>query len=67
MPVGTGLKDVYSYICNLSLVSMDSSVSNLDSANYNNRTLHVPVGTLEAYQADTKWSQYFGNIVEMEP
>ena len=63
----SGLKDVYSYIDNLSLVSMDCSVFYLYFANYNKRTLHVPVGTLEAYQADTKWSQYFDNIVEMEP
>ena len=63
----SGLKDVYSYIENLSLVSMDCAVFYLYFANYNKRTLHVPVGTLEAYQADTKWSQYFGNIVEMEP
>ncbi len=34
---------------------------------YAERTLHVPVGTVSAYQADTKWSQYFGSIVEMEP
>ena len=26
----------------------------------------MPVGTVSAYQADTKWSQYFGSIVEME-
>ena len=64
----SGLKDVYSYIDNFSLVSMDSSVFILYYfANYNKRTLHVPAGTLEAYQTNTKWSQYFGNIVEMEP
>ncbi len=63
----SGLKDVYSYIDNLSLVSMGSSVFYVYPAKYNKRTLHVPVGTLKAYQADTKWSEYFGNIVEMEP
>ena len=63
----SGLKDVYSYIDNPSLVSMDSEVFYLYFANYNKRTLHVPPGTLEAYKADTNWSQYFGNIVEMEP
>ena len=63
----SGLKDVYSYIDNPSLVSMDSEVFYLYFANYKKRTLHVPVGTLEAYKADTNWSQYFGNIVEMEP
>ena len=63
----SGLKDVYSYIDNLSLVSMDPSVFYLYFANYNKRKLHVPVGTSGAYQADTNWNQYFGNIVEMEP
>ena len=63
----SGLKDVYSYIDNPSLVSMDSEVFYLYFANYKKRTLHVPPGTLEAYKADTNWSQYFGNIVEMEP
>jgi hypothetical protein len=63
----SGLKDVYSYIDNLSLVSMGSLVFYVNPANYKERTLHVPVGTSEAYQADTNWSQYFGNIVEMEP
>ena len=63
----SGLKDVYSYIDNPSLVSMDSEVFYLYFANYKKRTLHVPVGTLDAYKADTRWSQYFGNIVEMEP
>ena len=27
----------------------------------------MPFGTSAAYQADTKWSQYFGSIVEMGP
>ena len=27
----------------------------------------MPVGTVSVYQADVKWSQYFGSIVEMEP
>lgn len=31
---------------------------------YTGRVLHVPVGTVEAYQADTKWSEYFEYIVE---
>lgn len=39
----------------------------LRSNDYSGRTLHVPAGSLEAYQADSNWSSYFGNIVEMEP
>ncbi len=34
--------------------------------NISQRTLYVPIGTLDAYQADSRWSDYFGNIVEME-
>ena len=60
-------EDVYSYIDNLSLVSMDSDVFYRNPPNYNKRTLHVPVGSLKAYQADSRWSEFFGNIVEMEP
>ena len=59
--------DVYSYIDNLSLVSMDSDVFYMYPPNYNKRTLHVPVGSLKAYQADSRWSEFFGNIVEMKP
>ena len=45
---------------------MGSYVFSQSPVNYAERTLHVPVGSLEAYQADSKWSKYFGNIVEME-
>ena len=30
------------------------------------RTLHVPSGCLEAYQAAPRWSNCFGTIVEMQ-
>ncbi len=61
-----GLDDVYCYISDPSLVTMDSRAFYLFiSQDYSARTLHVPVGSLEAYQADTNWSQYFGSIVEM--
>lgn len=63
----TSLTDVYCYISNPSAVTMGSEVFYLYSKDYSGRTLHVPAGTLAAYQADTKWSQYFENIVEMEP
>ena len=36
---------------------------NLDGV-YSGRTLHVPYGTAEAYQADGRWHPYFGQIVE---
>ena len=63
----SALNEVYSYIKNLSDVTMGSSVFSQNPANYNERSLHVPAGSLEAYQADTKWSEFFGSIVEMEP
>ena len=63
----SGLTDVYSYITDFSKVSIGSSVFSLYPANYSNRKLHVPYGTSEAYQAEPKWSQYFGAIVEMDP
>lgn len=61
------LKDVYSYITDLSAVNMQSAVFSLYSSDYSNRTLHVPAGMAEAYQADDRWSRFFGAIVEMEP
>ena len=61
------LDDVYSYITDPSQISMGNSVFYRNPQNYAERTLHVPAGSLAAYQADIKWSQYFGNIVEMGP
>lgn len=61
------LNDVYSYIINPALISMDGSVFYRYPNNYTDRTLHVPYGTSEPYQTDTNWSQYFGSIVEMDP
>ncbi len=58
--------DVYSYITDLTEITMGSYVFSRSSNNYDGRTLHVPAGSLEAYQADTKWSKYFGSIVEIE-
>ena len=58
------LKDVYSYISDPSVITMGPSVF---YPSYNIRTLHVPAGSLETYQADTKWNNYFGSIVEMDP
>lgn len=60
---------MYSYNVNPEKVFLDDSVFALydESLSYSNRTLHVPIGTLAAYQADSRWSEYFGLIVEMEP
>ena len=60
------LDEVYSYITDLSSISMGSNVFYRNPANYEERTLYVPLGTSAAYQADTLWSAYFGSIVEME-
>ena len=57
------LDDVYSYITDLSQLSMGHQVFFFT----NMGTLHVPVGTATAYQADGNWSQYFSAIVEMIP
>lgn len=61
------LNDVYSYISDPSVITMGYSVFNQYPDNYAERTLHVPAGSLQAYQADTKWNNYFGSIVEMDP
>lgn len=61
----TSLDTVYSQIKELSVISMGTSVFYQNPANYSVRTLYVPSGKVDVYQADTKWSQYFGSIVEM--
>ena len=63
----SGLTDVYSYITDLSEVSIGSDVFYLYPANYSNRTLHVLYGMSTAYRADRNWRLYFGTIVEMDP
>lgn len=61
------LTNVYSYIINPETVFLDNTVFLLsyETTSYSNRTLHVPIGTIAAYQ-NTNWSDYFGVIVEME-
>ena len=62
------LLEVYSLINNPSLVSINNNDYNIfykGDNNYSARTLHVPAGTLAAYQADANWYPYFGNIVEI--
>ena len=60
------LNDVYSNISDPSAVTMGSYVFYRIN-NYEARTLHVPEGSVAAYQADTRWSDFFGSIVEMDP
>ena len=63
-----GLTAVYSYITDLSAVTMEDRVfSFFNSNNYTCCTLYVPQGTAGAYQADENWYPYFEQIVEMEP
>ena len=57
------LMDVYSYITDLSSVSVEREAFKFDG-DYSGRTLHVPYGTAAAYQADKNWYPYFGQIVE---
>ena len=59
----SSLKDVYCYINDPSTLSIGNEVF-YNSGLYDDRTLHVPVGSLEAYLEDTKWSRYFGAIVD---
>lgn len=62
------LNEVYSNITEPDIVSMGSSVFEKSYYNsYNQRTLYIPHSTLAAYQADIRWSPFFGNIVELEP
>ena len=60
------LKDVYCYIADPSAITMESNVFRLiEDPNFSGRTLHVPYGTVDAYQADWHWFPYFERIVEM--
>lgn len=58
------LKNVYSYIEDPASISMGSMSFYQYPAHNPERILHVPVGTVDLYEADTRWSQYFGSIVE---
>ena len=62
----SSLNDVFSMVDDPTTITMGSDVFYRSPGNYAARTLHVPVGTVSAYQADTNWSKYFGLIVEME-
>ena len=60
----TGLTDVYSHIADLSSVTCGSATFYLSDKNYSGRTLHVPQGAADAYQADEHWYPYFEQIVD---
>ena len=58
------LKDVYCYIADLSRVSSGDRLFYLSRLAYSGRTLHVLLGTADAYLADENWYPYFGQIVD---
>ncbi len=63
----SSLNEVYTYISDLSKINIGSSVFYTEyQGDYSSRTLYVPAGTSAAYQADSNWGPYFGNIVEMD-
>lgn len=55
--------EVYSYIIEPSQVTFGDDVFQWWEFS---PPLHVPYGSTQAYQADSRWSDYFGYIVEME-
>ena len=63
-----GLTDVYSGITDLSKldIGFDVFVARISDGEtvYAGRTLHVPQGTADAYEADSRWCPYFGRIVD---
>ena len=63
------LSDVYCDIEDPSAINMGTYVFSgyNGGSDYTGRTLHVPAGSLEAYEADTNWSNFFEFIVEMTP
>ena len=62
----TTLNNVYCHISDPTAINMGSEVFVRNPQNYAERTLYVPIGSLGVYQTDRKWSQYFGNIVEID-
>ena len=63
---GFKIVDAYCYVKDPSQIEMGSCVFYNDgSQNYSQCTLYVPVGSVEAYETDMRWSNYFGRIVEM--
>ena len=62
------LSDVYSDIVDPSAIQMGTYVFSgyHGGSDYTGRTLHVPAGSIEAYQNDTRWSNFFEFIVANE-
>ena len=61
----TSLMDIYSYIQNPAYTTLGIQIFEYELRNSSVRTLHVPIGTVEAYQAEDGWSGF--TIVEMAP
>jgi hypothetical protein len=59
-----GLDSVITAVADPSLISMGEDVFKLDDMNYSDRVLHVPNGSVGAYQANAKWRPYFGAIID---
>ena len=59
------LSDVYCDIVDPSAIQMGTYVFSgyHGGSDYTGRTLHVPAGSVEAYQNDTKWSNFFEFVV----
>ncbi len=62
----SSLKDVYSYIKSPASVTVEDDAFALLYPSYYWRTLHVPAGTVDAYKADKRWSDYFKRYEEMD-
>ena len=58
------LIDVYCFNEDPSAVALGNDCFLLEDGDYSGRTLHVPFGYTYSYQYDSRWNQYFGNIVE---
>ena len=60
------LKDVYCNITNPSTLVCGDGLFYIERSDYDysGRTLHVPQGTADAYQADENWAPFFGQIVD---
>lgn len=61
------LNDVYSYITDPQSVDVGNAVFKKYNDDYSGCTLHVPYGTVNAYQVNEHWSPYFEQIVELDP
>ena len=60
----SGLTDVYSFNLDPSAILMGDNLFVLESSDYSDRTLHVPHGMTDFYQADGHWYPYFEQIVD---